>query len=85
MTIEERKTYLLKACFNLLYKQLESPYVLNLLAETVNYDETECDGSCLMEDIASIIYEENSSIENDEVLENINMFSSSFAQPYNIT
>ena len=85
MTIEERKTYLLKVCFNLLYKQLKTPYTLNLLAEIVNYDETECDGSCLMEDIASILYEENPSTENDEVLENITMFSSSFAQPYNIT
>lgn len=68
MTTEERKTYLLKACFNLLSKQLESSYALDLLTETINYDETECDGECLMEDIASIIYEENPNNENDEVL-----------------
>lgn len=83
--IEERKTYLLKACFNLLSKQLKSPYILNLLAETINYDGTECDGNCLMADIASILYEENFSIENSEVLENITLLSPSFLQTYNIT
>lgn len=67
--IEERKTYLLKACFNLLNKQLQSYYVLNLLSETINYDDAECDGNCLMEDIAAILWEENPSIENEEVLD----------------
>jgi hypothetical protein len=34
-----------------LNKQHGNYYVLNLLAETVYYDEAECDGNCLMEDI----------------------------------
>lgn len=49
--MEDRKTTLLKACLQLLQKQEESPYVLDILEETVYYDECECDGSCLMEDI----------------------------------
>lgn len=47
-----RKDVLLRACFDLLQKQAESPYVLNLLDETVHYDDSDCDGSVLMEDIA---------------------------------
>jgi hypothetical protein len=84
MTIEERKTYLLKACFNLLSKQLDSSYVLDLLAETINYDGTECDGECLMEDIASIIYEENPNYENDEVLYGIQTRNTYFGKTYEI-
>ena len=48
---EERAKTLLKAAWQLLNKQMESPYVLNLLAETIIYDGAECDGNCLMEDI----------------------------------
>lgn len=47
----ERATVLLKAAYDLLQKQEESYYVLNLLAETIFYDEAECDGNCLKEDI----------------------------------
>ncbi len=46
-----RAKTLLNATYNLLSKQKDSPYVLNLLAETITYDEAECDGSCLMDDI----------------------------------
>lgn len=49
--MEDRKTTLLKACMNLLQKQEESHYVLDLLSETIHYDEAECDGYCLLEDI----------------------------------
>ena len=54
MTIEtvDRKTVLLRAAYDLLKKQDKSGYVLNLLAETYFYDGTDCDGYCLMEDIA---------------------------------
>jgi hypothetical protein len=48
----DRKDVLLKAAFDLLRKQDLSRYVLNLLTETVPYDGTECDGHCLMQDIA---------------------------------
>lgn len=46
-----RAKTLLKAAGELLKKQEDSNYVLNLLAETVYYDEAECDGSCLLDDI----------------------------------
>lgn len=46
-----RARTLLKAAGTLLKKQEDSNYALNLLAETVYYDEAECDGSCLLDDI----------------------------------
>ena len=48
---EDRKVTLLKACSALLRKQKDSVYVLNLLDEIVYYDEADCDGSCLLDDI----------------------------------
>lgn len=47
----DRTAVLLQACLHLLEKQVASHYVLNMLEETVFYDEAECDGYCLMEDI----------------------------------
>lgn len=49
---KDRKEILLKAAYDLLKKQKGSPYVLDLLGESVFYDGTDCDGSCLMDDIA---------------------------------
>lgn len=47
----DRKTVLLMACRDLLKKQINSIYVLDLLSETVFYDGADCDGYCLLEDI----------------------------------
>jgi len=55
MSIDDKiKRYetLLKAAYELLKKQEKSEYTLDLLSETVFYDEADCDGYCLMEDIA---------------------------------
>ena len=55
MSIDDKiKRYetLLKAAYELLKKQEESGYTLDLLSETVFYDEADCDVYCLMEDIA---------------------------------
>ena len=52
---EERANTLLRAAYALLEKQTETPYVLNLLTETVHYDDAECDGYCLMEDIQAYL------------------------------
>ena len=49
--MEDRKVTLLKACAALLSKQKDSNYVLNLLEETVYYDDADCDGYCLLDDI----------------------------------
>ena len=48
---------MLKACRELLNKQNESCYVLNLLSETVYYDDADCDGNCLLEDIENLLVE----------------------------
>lgn len=55
--MEDRKITLLKACMELMSKQNDSPYVLNILEETVNYDGVECDGECLLEDIKDYLIE----------------------------
>ena len=47
----DRAKTLLKATYDLLQKADDSPYIENVLALTVEYDEAECDGSCLMDDI----------------------------------
>lgn len=48
---ETRAVTLLKAVFDLLHKQIDSPYILNILDTLVFYDDVDCDGYCLMEDI----------------------------------
>ena len=53
----DRARILLKATYELLNKQVESYYVLNILEETVFYDNVECDGGCLMEDIDEFFFE----------------------------
>lgn len=53
----ERAITLLKACKELLNKQNESSYVLNMLETTVYYDEADCDGNCLLEDIDDLLFE----------------------------
>ena len=50
-----RAIELLNACTQLFNKQLESPYVLNMLEELIYYDECECDGFCLLEDIEYLL------------------------------
>lgn len=46
-----RAETLLKAAHDLLKKCDNSSYVLNVLEETVFYDDAECDGACLKDDI----------------------------------
>ena len=53
----ERAVVLLKAAKELLSKQRNSYYVLNMLEETVYYDDAECDGSCLIDDIGYLLDE----------------------------
>ncbi len=49
----ERAEILLTATVDLLGLQTESTDVLNLLEQTVNYDDTDCDGHSLVEDITN--------------------------------
>lgn len=48
----DRKEILLKAAYELLKKQRDANEVLDLLSQVVHYDDADCDGGCLMEDIA---------------------------------
>ena len=51
---------LLRAAYDLFHKQAESFYTLDLLAETATWNGVECDGYCLMEEIADLLgIEEN--------------------------
>ena len=47
----DRKLVLLRACYDMLKKIDESHYVISPFETTVRYDDADCDGSCLMEDI----------------------------------
>ncbi|AJD29234.1 MULTISPECIES: hypothetical protein [Clostridium] len=53
--MEDREITLLKACRDLLKKQENSSYVLDLLEETVFYDDADCDGYCLLKDIEMVL------------------------------
>ena len=46
----DRAKVYIKAAHDLLQKQKDSYYVLDLLSETVFYDNADCDGYCLYEE-----------------------------------
>ena len=47
----KRAKILLKATYDLLQKQKNCPYVLDILCETAIWDDAECDGYCLYDEI----------------------------------
>lgn len=47
----DRKTVLLMACRDMLIKCRDSHLVISPMETTVFYDEADCDGSCLLDDI----------------------------------
>lgn len=49
--IYDRKKILLKAVVDILEKLDDSTYVLSFFEQIAFYDDAECDGSCLLEDI----------------------------------
>ena len=49
----DRRDILLRAAYDLLKRSTRDHYVREATAITVRYDEANCDGYCLMEDIAS--------------------------------
>ena len=53
MTKTDRKVVLLRAAYDMLKKCNDSHVVISPMETTVFYDEADCDGSCLMEDIAN--------------------------------
>jgi hypothetical protein len=50
--VKDRNNVLLRAAYDLLKKCRDSHYVLSAMSATVFYDDAECDGLCLLEDIA---------------------------------
>jgi hypothetical protein len=50
--MSDRKEVLLRAAYDMLKKIRSAPYVISPFQTTVFYDEADCDGYCLMEDIA---------------------------------
>jgi hypothetical protein len=50
---ENRKDILLRAAYDLLRRAGDSPFVLEANCILTQYDGTNCDGACLMADIAS--------------------------------
>ena len=50
-----RERILLKATYDLLKQQKDSPYILDILCTTAIWDDVECDGYCLMEEIAELL------------------------------
>lgn len=55
MNEESRAITLLRATLELLRKCENSHIVLDVLGETAHYDEADCDGYCLMEDIRNYL------------------------------
>ena len=47
----------LKATYDILQKQKDSPYVLDILCTTAIWDNVECDGYCLQDDIVAWLEE----------------------------
>lgn len=50
-----RYSILLRAAYDLLKKCEQSSYVLDALETTIVYDEAECDGYCLMNEIKDLL------------------------------
>lgn len=48
----DRKAILLRACYDMLKKQEHARCVISPFETTVFYDGADCDGYCLVEDIA---------------------------------
>lgn len=51
----DRMRELLVVCMDFITKQIDSPYTLSIVETLHEYDETECDGFCLLDDINSAI------------------------------
>lgn len=52
-----RELVLLRATYQLLKQQTETPYVINVLEQSTVWDEARCDGYCLMEEIEELLTE----------------------------
>ena len=62
----DRKTILLQAARDMLKKCIESPFVIGPQETNVRYDDADCDGYCLLEDIENELESEESRIKELE-------------------
>tara|TARA_R110002096_G_C14052450_1_gene673493 strand:- start:75 stop:305 length:231 start_codon:yes stop_codon:yes gene_type:complete len=53
-----REQTLLRVAWQLLQKQNDSCYVLNVLEQSTVWDGVMCDGGCLMEEIGDLLFEQ---------------------------
>lgn len=53
--MSDRKEILLRAAYDLLQKCNEGPYVQDVMSVTAIWDDIECDGMCLMEEIGDLL------------------------------
>ena len=67
---EERAKILIKAMVDLLKKQKESVYVLNILEQEAIWDGVECDGECWYGEALFFLLEEK--VITEEELEELN-------------
>jgi hypothetical protein len=54
---QERAKILIKAAIDILERCKNSPYVLDALQVTATWDDAECEGSCLLEEMKDVIGE----------------------------
>ena len=58
---------LLSCCYSLLFRQQDSPFVLNLLEEILYDNEgSECDGGYIFEEIENLLIESGELVEEEE-------------------
>jgi hypothetical protein len=50
---------LLRAAWQILQKQDDSGYVLNILEQATVWDGAMCDGNCLMDEIGDLLFEQD--------------------------
>jgi hypothetical protein len=55
LAIPDRRDTLLRAAYDLLKECEEGPYVKDVMSTTAIWDEAECDGYCLMEEIGDLL------------------------------
>lgn len=55
LAIPDRRDILLRAAYDILKKCEEGPYVKDVMSTTAVWDEVECDGHCLMEEIGNLL------------------------------
>jgi hypothetical protein len=54
---QKRAKVLIQAAIDILEQCENSPYVLDALQVTATWDDTECDGSCLLEEMKDLLVE----------------------------